>query len=427
MSPQNQALKRVLMVALEVPPCHSAGVLRTLSFVRGLPGSGWQPVVLSASESVYAKIDREIDPAWPYGAEVHRAWAIDASRHLAVHGRYWSATAIPDKYVSWLVPALICGARLIRKHRPDAIWSTYPVATSHWVAAILSRRYGLPWIADYRDPAPFLYDPSEKPSSLAMRIDRRVAMNASILVFTTDKTQQLYLRHYPRLKAENTCVIENGFDDVLLAGLTDRATSHSSSGDIVLVHSGALYGAGREPDNLIRAVAIIARRLEAKGRRLRLRFRGADPTSAQLKLIADLDAAGYVEFCSRVPFREAFAEMFKAQALVLLQHELFQFQIPGKAYEYISSGRPILAITTRDGATAELLRRVGSTEVVNNEVDDICRALERVIEFEPREEQFDHHARSLGASRLSTVLSETLCRRNRESTPNRVIPEQRDA
>ena len=41
---------------------------------------------------------------------------------------------------------------MIEEFQPQAIWSTYPIATTHLIAAELQERSGLPWIADFRDP-----------------------------------------------------------------------------------------------------------------------------------------------------------------------------------------------------------------------------------------------------------------------------------
>ena len=48
--------------------------------------------------------------------------------------------------------AALCGSRLIRRRRPDVLWSTYPIATAHVIGADLHRRFGIPWVADFRDP-----------------------------------------------------------------------------------------------------------------------------------------------------------------------------------------------------------------------------------------------------------------------------------
>jgi hypothetical protein len=98
--------------------------------------------------------------------------------------------------------------------------------------------------------------------------------------------------------------------------------------------------------------------------------------------------------------------MLSATALVLLQSEVFDHQIPGKAYEYIATRRPILAVTGPQGVTAGLLRQVASTVVVDGgDVAAIAAGLERLIGLPARTEDIGRFARSAGATQLSDVFS----------------------
>ena len=404
-------MNKVLMVALETPPCHSPGVQRTMNFVRTLPSLGWLPIVLSASESVYEHQDTETAASWPPEVDIVRAFGLDSSRHLAVRRQYWSGTATPDKYVTWLLPAVIKGLKLIRTHRPRMIWSTFPVATSHWVAAILARRTGLPWVADYRDPAQFHYDMGLPRSRLARYVDRRTVEHAHKLVFTTERAQELYQLQYDTLEPERTVVIENGYDDVLRASIVasrERAPP-APTGHVRLLHSGALYGQGRDPTNLIRAVQILQQRLSTQGRRVTLSFRGIALSTPEHELITKAGQHSFIEFLPRVPFRQAFAEMFGATVLILLQQELFDYQIPGKTYEYIASRRPIVGVVANAGATAALLRRVDSALIVEDmDVATIANAIERAIELPERSGDVSSYSRSAGSHALADLFESIL-------------------
>ena len=85
---------KLLMVAYEFPPCLSAGVQRTLKFAQHLPAHGWDPVVLTTHGGAYARRDESLPI--PSGVDVRRAWSFDASRRLAVSGRYLTITSTPD-------------------------------------------------------------------------------------------------------------------------------------------------------------------------------------------------------------------------------------------------------------------------------------------------------------------------------------------
>ena len=145
--------KAVIMTGFHFPPSAlSSGHLRFLAFAKYLPECGWDPVVLSATPGAYELIDPASVRSIPKGCSVYRAFALDAKRHLAVMGKYPSILALPDRWASWWAAAVWNGLRLIKRHRAQAIWSTFPIMTSHCVAYTLHRLTGIPWIADFRDP-----------------------------------------------------------------------------------------------------------------------------------------------------------------------------------------------------------------------------------------------------------------------------------
>ena len=172
---------KILMVAYDFPPCLSAGVHRSLKFAEHLPSHGWDPVVVTTTAGAYDRRDESV--AIPEGIDVYRAWSCDASQRLAIAGRYLMITCTPDRYSSWYPFAVRAGRAAIRKHRPAAVYSTFPIFTAHMVAASLARRAGLPWIADFRDPAPEHYAPGHRALRLARRVDRTAVEQASALIF----------------------------------------------------------------------------------------------------------------------------------------------------------------------------------------------------------------------------------------------------
>ncbi|HSQ81014.1 MAG TPA: glycosyltransferase, partial [Casimicrobiaceae bacterium] len=146
-------MKRVLMIAYHFPPlAGSSGIQRTLRFVQHLPAFGWEPAVLTADPRAYERTSEDLDAEVPDGVQVERAFALDTARQLSIAGRYPGFLARPDRWMTWQYAAVRSGMKLIRRWRPDVIWSTYPIATAHVIGSVLHRRSGLPWIADFRDP-----------------------------------------------------------------------------------------------------------------------------------------------------------------------------------------------------------------------------------------------------------------------------------
>ena len=128
-------------------------------------------IVLTAKPYLYRRQDRHTDI--PKFVSVIRAFGLDASRHLSFRKKYFGFLCIPDKYGSWIVDAVIKGLWTVFREKPDVIWSTFPYSSAHWAGLIIAKCTGLPWVADYRDPAGFHHDTSHY-NWLLKWIDRKV-------------------------------------------------------------------------------------------------------------------------------------------------------------------------------------------------------------------------------------------------------------
>ena len=355
------------MVAYHFPPlAGSSGIQRTLRFVQHLPALGWEPIVLTAHPRAYERTREDLLADVPRQTHVTRALALDTTRHLTIQGRYMAWMARPDRWVSWRFDAVRQGMALIRRFRPDAIWSTYPIATAHLIGAELHRRSGLPWVADFRDPMAQEGYPAD-PVTWRMfeRIEREAVRQAVRSVFTTPGAAALYGERYPEA-ANRIAVIENGYDEESFAGSVAAPVLRvEPSAPVVLLHSGIVYPSERDPSKLFEALGSLMREGVLRPNSLRIRFRASEHDGLLTDLADRHKVGGLIEICPAVGYREALAEMQSVDALLVMQAANCNYQIPAKIYEYLRAGRPILALTDPAGDTAGVLKSSG--------VGSICR------------------------------------------------------
>ena len=361
-------MKRVLMVAFHFPPmAGSSGVQRCLRFAQYLPDFGWEPVVLTAHERAYERVSDDLHGQIAGNMLVRRAQAFDAARHFAIAGRYPGALAVPDRWASWKVDAIRQGMALIRSHRPDVLWSTFPIATAHAIVAELQRRSGLPWIADFRDPMVQDGYPADPRIWRAYdEIERRAFGSAAACTFTSPSAARTYAKRYPDA-ATRIGVIENGYDEDSFAGLGATDGAPLSPGFLTLLHSGIVYPSERDPTHLFAAL----RMLGAAAQQLRLRFRGAAHDELVRKLADAHGVGALIETLPPIAYNDALREMMRADALLILQASNCNEQIPAKLYEYLRCGRPILGLCDPVGDTASALRQSGLTAIAA--LDDAAR------------------------------------------------------
>ncbi len=373
-------VKRVLMIAFHFPPMHgSSSIQRTLKFAQYLPQFGWEPIVLTAHPLAYgATRDDQIDPS----INVHRSFALDSGRHLAWRGRYPRWLATPDRWISWWCSAVPGALSLIRRYRPQLIWSTYPIATAHLIALAVRRLSGLPWVADQRDPMTDHGYPEDPHLHAAyFSIEARTARRCSRMVCTTPGAVSLYQHRFPDIPQERFHLIENGFDEQDFR----RAQPALRIGPrFTLLHSGVVYPAERDPVPLLRALAQLKDSAHICPEDFKLVFRASGHDAMLRQHIVAFGLSDMVELAPPLPYHQALGEMMGTDGLLLMQGANCNAQIPAKLYEYLRASRPILALTDARGDTAALLRSSGNAIIANlNCTDDIGTALMTFLSHQP--------------------------------------------
>jgi glycosyltransferase involved in cell wall biosynthesis len=377
-------MRSVLLIAYHFPPMGlSSGLQRTLSLTRYLPEQQWQPVVLTAHPRTYESINEGQVADIPTGTVVKRAFALDTRKHLSVMGRYFRFMALPDQWVSWAVGGVLSGLNLIRKYRPAVIWTTYPIATAHLIGLALHRLTGLPWVADFRDPMTDEHYPQSPAKLKAYRwIERHTVNHCNVAVFTTGATLELYRQRYPDLPAERWALVPNGFDEEIFAevelGLVlTSATSQETPK--ILLHSGVIYPSERDPSAFFQALARLKLSDQIDSARFKVRLRACGHESIFRPLLQDYGIEDLVELLPVIAYREALAEILSADALLVMQADNCNHQVPAKVYEYFRAGRPVLTLTDPDGETARVVRDAGLEDIFPlNDVDAIATGL---VEF----------------------------------------------
>ena len=354
-------VKRVLMVAFHFPPLRgSSGIQRALKFAQYLPALGWQPLVLSAHPRAYANQGPDQLAEIPPQAVVKRAFALDSARHLAWRGRYIGWTALPDRFVSWVLGAVPSGLNLVRRYRPQVIWTTYPVASATLIGYLLHKLTGLPWIADFRDPMSDDYYPRDpRVRAVARWIERKAVQHAALVVCTTPSAVKTYLARYPDLPRSRFAVLENGYDEENFRHAGQAAGTPAAGRPFTLIHSGIIYPSERDPVPLFRALAELKAAGAIDAGRLHIMLRATAHDDYVAGLLAEHGIADLVSLAPHVAYQAALAEMLAADGLLVLQASNCNHQIPAKLYEYLRAGRPILALTDAAGDTAATLRAAG--------------------------------------------------------------------
>jgi len=383
-------MKRVLMVAYFFPPLGGGGCQRTLKLVRYLEPHGWRATVVTTRDQDYWILDPSLEEEIPATTEVRRVGGLTGGtvvRALSragvpvqeAQGRRRGApmrflrslqrwTVLPDSYRAWAHAAERDAHERVLAGGVDAVWTTSSPESAHLAGLALQKRHRLPWVADFRDPwvGRVTYRPPTPWHDARHRaMERRVVSSADRVTLVSEAMVALYRARYPTIDPSRFVYLPNGFDpdDWRRADAIRGAEAVDSPRRFVVLHAGQL---AHRPT--VRTLLEAARRLferDPKSREeIRLRFTGGNEE------IGPRERARYglgeaLEFTPSEPHIRSLASMREATVLALLGHggSADSLLYTGKIYEYVSSGRPILAILD-EGPAAELIRAAGAGAVV---------------------------------------------------------------
>jgi hypothetical protein len=417
-------MKKVLMIAFHYPPWSGgSGVHRTLKFTKYLPDYGWEPIVLTARQSAYPQNGSSAS-AIPEGIGVERAFALDTARHLSVRGFYLRWMSLPDRWITWWPGASTAGLRLLRQYRPNAIWSTYPIATSHLIGLTLQRMSGLPWVADFRDPMKEV-DPQtgeEFPEDPATRrvngwIERPTIRRSTYAVFTTPGTLKMYSDRFRDIPDNRWALIPNGYDEEDFAAAERAAMPYSpNGGPAVLLHSGVLYPYVRDPSCFFEAISELrqAGRISPSSLKVVLRATGFDDLYRPQLRSLGIDDIVFLE--PAISHQKSLVEMLTVDGLLVIQAASANWQIPAKLYESFRARRPIFAITDHAGDTARVLRSEGIHSIASLKskteiAEGLMSFLATVKNGNRAPRSVEHYSRKARTAELARLL-DAACRSN---------------
>jgi glycosyltransferase involved in cell wall biosynthesis len=323
---------------------------------------------------------------------------------------------IPDSYAGWSRRARAATERRVQKGGFHAMLSSSPPDSVHLAARAVHRRSGLPWVADFRDPWVGLHF-REPPS--AWHRARHAALERSVLegadvVLTASRTHAEGIGARSGARPRKVVHLPNGFEpeDRPEAPAQEQAPAAGDRDRFHLLFTGTL---SQMPDAEVFLEALhdwFALKPEAR-RRVRARFAGPYESGYEDRSIA-LGLKGIVEFLGPRPHAETRALQAEADVLLLWKPRNYPTMVPGKLYEYLDSGRPILAVLPPDDEAASLVVRSGGEVVTLGDRAALASSLERrYLEWKTgttpppgRPGWLAEHTRARLAGRLAGVLDE---------------------
>ncbi len=255
------------------------------------------------------------------------------------------------------------------------------------------------WVLDIGDTSETpIYPKWRKPIDL--KLEKYLIRHADAITLTNKYVLSKMSLKYG-IKKEKMHIIRQGFD----LERTKKVAKKIEHKTFRMVFTGTFYSDFRDPENLARALSILDFDFE---------FVIAGRNEQFLKLFEGVRKK--VKFAGFVPHRDALNLQEQADLLIHLSNKQ-TYQIPGKFFEYLGSGNPILTISyNEDDETAKLTKQLNVGLVCSNEPHSIAQKLKRVYNlwkngklnkvFNLDPEDFKEFSWQKGAETLDKILKE---------------------
>ncbi|MCU0606502.1 MAG: glycosyltransferase [Candidatus Edwardsbacteria bacterium] len=366
-------MKRVLVLSYYFPPLGMSGVQRMLKFVKYLPQSGWQPIVITPDHRGSYGYDAALLDQIP-STRIVRTRSIDPlflsprrgdpqamNRHRGLVSAI-SAGCLPDNKIGWIPFAVAAGLKIARQVPITAVFSTAPPYSSHLAALLIARSIGRPLVVDYRDawsqPNPLSHVPTALHRRLQRSLERLVQRHAALTIAINREI----LAGMPRTDGNRPTglVLPHGYDPDDFTGPDPRPSPHG----FVIAYSGTFIG-DRGPVVLAKAVADLRRRRPDLATGVRIDVAGAHRPQ-DLRAVAHLGVGDLFVFRSFLPHRQAIELIRRADALWLIIAAAEGPTVStGKLYEYLGARRPILASVPGRCAAAAIVRETSTGVIID--------------------------------------------------------------
>lgn len=377
---------KVLLIAYEFPPILAAQSLRWLHLANELVAQGVHIEVLCPDIAPNPTFPLALDPrivthrVWPgpfiglgeYAAKRAAAQSAAAkdsssaaapaplsllSRGYGIARDLLNRVVYPDIRSEWYFFARKKLKQLLTTNHYDIVLSSHEPAVDIFLG-FYAKKVKLPWVVDLGDPLLTPYSPPWR-RAIDLRVERRIMRHADHLVVTDDKVIELLVERHGALMRAKLSTVSQGFPAAVCIA-PRRANTRFS-----ICFTGNFYSDFRNPEQLAEALRAL------QGIDFSFQIIG---NNGRFKPV--FDGIHGVDFMGQRSHSDCLELQRRADLLINIGN-VQNYQIPGKIYEYLGSGTPVLHIQTSDSTDpgAVLINQTRAGVVVKNDAQDIARAL----------------------------------------------------
>ncbi len=371
----SEKMKKVLIITRHFPPERSVAMLRLRGLGKYLPEFGWEPVFLTPMlPGQPDKRFRVIQT--PYSGDIikrlKKRLGFDPNRRVQEivgvpfsqreGGRTFTNKVetylrgiifYPSKRRGWCPMAIKAGTKLLGEEKFDAIISSFSPVSAHLIGKELKSRFGIPWIADFRDlwTQNHYYRYGSVRKWFEERLELKTLSTADALVTVSKPWTEKIVRLH---KGKDAFTITNGFDpeEVITSSLSKKFT---------ISYTGKVYEGFQEPSLVFGAIRELIEEKKIIPEEVEVCLYDSKRYWLE-RMTKEYGLEGLVHQRGMISRVEVLSKQRESQVLLLLDwNEPNERGVyPGKVFEYLAARRPILATGGGAGVIKDLMEQTGA-------------------------------------------------------------------
>jgi len=265
---------------------------------------------------------------------------------------------IPDPKVLWVNSSVDFLLDYIQKNKIEIVISTGPPHSLHLIGQQLKLKLGIKWVADFRDPWTNIDFYQElrlgQMADAKHRKLEKAVLEQADLVTVVGETMKFEME---ALGAKNCAVITNGFE----FGAAPSNPVYPSH--FTIAHYGSMPAA-RNPQALWDALKELKNEGTSWLPQIQIRLVGTVDYAVK-QAIDQAGIAELIHFSGGLSHAQSIESQNREAVLLLVANNTPNAKgiLTGKFFEYLNTGRPILALGPIDGDLAMALRKTGAGEI----------------------------------------------------------------
>ncbi len=276
---------------------------------------------------------------------------------------------IPDDKIRWAKDSMKKGEKIVEENKIDTVITTGPPHSTHLIGLYLKRKKNIKWVMDLRDlwsENPFVFYPNRSKIK-NQKFEEECLKECDLIIAVTESFKRVLLNKFDFLKEEKIKVVHNGYDK------EDFAVEQKDLPGFTITYAGSFYSL-QTPVFFLKAFKELIEENDEFKNEARIHILSPFEDNVN-KIVDELKLYGNVIVSGFIPHKEAVSYILGSKLLFLFLGKGGEATVPQKTFEYLGSGKRILA-TVPDGECKEILIKCGVKDIVDpDDVEGIKRKL----------------------------------------------------